>query len=94
MRERKEIADAAYASGLQGEYAVLRPSSCRIVRDGPHCRLAGWSGVAAVDIHIAKAASARPLWTSMICLRAWLKCDVNGCRSTNCMSVLVLTLRN
>jgi hypothetical protein len=68
MRERTETVDAECVSGQLEECAALRPSSCKIVDGGPRCRLAEQSGAAAAGI--AKAASARPLWTSMICLLA------------------------
>ena len=85
MHERTETAGVECVSGQLEECAASRPSSCRIVDGGPRCRLAEQSGAAAAGI--AKAASARPLWTSMIYLRAWLNCDVSVCRSTNCISV-------
>jgi hypothetical protein len=84
--ERIKIADAECAFGLAGEYAVLHPSDCRIGHGGPRPDHSGWSAAVDIAVDIAvgiavgvaieiaidipTAASARPLWTSTIGLRA------------------------
>ena len=84
MRERREIVDAAYASGLSEEYAVSRPSDCRTGCGDPLSRRFVRSDAAGIAI----VASARPSWTSMTCLHAWLKCNASSCHWTNCSIAL------